>query len=416
MRATTLAPLRHRSFALALTSSFVSSTGSWMQTVALGVYLTETTHDALWLGLLTVAAWAPSIVGSPLGGLAADRWRRPRFIQATNLVMAASASALAALALAGRLTPRLAVTLAVIEGLFSSAAWPAWQSLLPDLVERDEVLAAVSLSSAQFNLGRIIGPLLAGVALALGSAAVCFAANAASYVVVVVMFALVRAPHRGRPAGPARPLADLAEGARAAWAAPGCRYPIVAIAVVALTVSPFIALVPAMAIGVLHSGRVGTSWLVTAQGVGAVVGAVTLPGLARRTSRRTVLRLSLAGAALCEALYGLAPDLGWAIAALALLGAAYVGVLTGLNTSVQLHAPVRERSRILSLYTLSLSVAYPIGALVQSAVARAQGVRAVTEAGALALGLVVAAVAATGSRAWGEIGAPPQAAAGLLAD
>ena len=104
------------------------------------------------------------------------------------------------------------------------------------------------------------------------------------------------------------------------------------------------------------------------------------------------------------------------MAALALLGAAYVGVLTGLNTSVQLHAPVRERSRILSLYTLSLSVAYPIGALVQSAVARAQGVRAVTEAGALALGLVVAAVAATAPRAWGEIGSPPQAAAGLLAD
>ena len=88
-------------------------------------------------------------------------------------------------------------------------------------------------------------------------------------------------------------------------------------------------------------------------------------------------------------------------------------MLTGLNTSVQLHAPVRERSRILSLYTLSLSVAYPIGALVQSAVARAQGVRAVTEAGALALGLVVAAVAATGSRAWGEIGAHPAGRGGF---
>lgn len=416
MRATTLAPLRHRSFALGLSSSFVSSTGSWMQTVALGVYLTETTHDALWLGLLTVAAWAPSLLGSPLGGLAADRWRRPRFIQATNLVMAASASVLAGLALAGDLTPATAVTLAVVEGLFSSASWPAWQSLLPDLVERDEVLAAVSLSSAQFNLGRIIGPLLAGVALALGSPAACFAANAASYVVVVVMFAFVRAPHRGRPDGPARPWADLVEGARAAWASPGCRYPILAIALVALTVSPFIALVPAMAITVLHAGRVGTSWLVTAQGIGAVVGAVTLPALARRTSRQRVLRLSLVGAAACEALYGLSPDLGTALAALALLGAAYVGVLTGLNTSVQLHAPVRERSRVLSLYTLSLSIAYPVGALAQSALARVDGVRAVTVAGALAAGAALCAVALATPRVWAEIGAAPPAPTGLLAD
>ncbi|MGH9020522.1 MAG: MFS transporter [Acidimicrobiales bacterium] len=416
MASASFAPLRHRSFALALSSSFVSSTGTWMQSVALGVYLTETTHNPLWLGLLTVAAWSPSIVGSPLGGVVADRWNRQRWIQANNLIMAATATALAAVALAGDLTPRLAVVLAIVEGLCSSASWPAWQSMLPDLVERDEVLAAVSLSSAQFNMGRIIGPLLAGVALALGSPAACFAANAASFVVVVVAFAFVRSPHRPPPVARARPLRDLADGARAAWAVSGCRYPIVAIAAVALTLSPFIALVPAMAIEVLHSGRVGTSWLVTAQGVGAVVGAVTLPGLARRTSRQFVLRLSLWSAVGFEALYGVAPDLGLAMAALLVVGGAYVGVLTGLNTSVQLHAPVRERSRILSLYTLSLSVAYPVGALVQSALARSMGVREVTELGAGALGVGLVVVSIVAPRVWGDLGAPGSVPAGLLAD
>ncbi|MFI5035160.1 MAG: MFS transporter [Acidimicrobiales bacterium] len=410
------APLRHRSFALALSSSFVSSTGTWMQTVALGVFLTQTTHNPLWLGLVTVAAWTPSLIGSPLGGVVADRWNRQHWIQANNLVMAATASALAVAALTHHLSPHLIVVLAVIEGLASAASWPAWQSLLPDLVERDEVLAAVSLSSAQFNLGRIIGPLFAAVALGLGSVSLCFAVNAASFIFVVVAFAFVRAAPRAAPTTAVRPWRDLAVGARQAWDVKGCRYPILGIAAVALTVSPFIALVPAMAIQVLHAGKVGTSWLVTAQGLGAVVGAVTLPAVARRTSRLAVLRGALLTAVVAESLYGLAPDLGLAMAALVVLGGAYVGILTGLNTSVQLHSPVSERSRILSLYTLSLSLAYPLGALVQSAFARTYGVRVVSVVGAGALLVVLVVVSLARPRVWGVLGAAAPAPAALLAD
>jgi len=416
MASASFAPLRHRSFAFALTSSFVSSIGTWMQTVALGIYLTETTHNALWLGILTVAAWTPSIIGAPLGGFVADRWNRQRWIQANNLIMAGTASALATLTLTGHLSPRLIVVLAVVEGLASSSSWAAWQSLLPDLVERDEVLAAVSLSSAQFNMGRIIGPLLASVALTVGSVGVCFALNAASFVFVVAMFAFVRTPNRPTVTSPVQPFRDLVHGARMAWRVRGCRYPIMGIAVVALTVSPFIALVPSMAIQVLHAGKVGTSWLVTAQGVGAVVGALTLPGVARRTSRIYVLSASLVTAALAEALYGLAPDLGLAMAALVVLGGAYVGILTGLNTSVQLHAPVSERARILSLYTLSLSLAYPLGALVQAAFARTYGVRVVSVVGAGALLAVLGAVRLFQRHVWVELAVTPSTPSPLLAD
>ncbi len=416
MASASFAPLRHRSFALSLTSSFVSSTGTWMQTVALGVYLTETTHDAIWLGLLTVCAWTPALIGAPLGGVIADRISRQRWIQANNLIMALTASALATAELTHHLTPAIACYLAVAEGLCGSSSWAAWQSLLPDLVDRDEVLAAVSLSSAQFNLGRIIGPLLAGVTLAFASPGICFAINAASFVFVVFMFSFVRTPTRPKPTTSIRLWFETKHGALRAWSVKGCRYPIIGIGTVALIASPFIALVPAMAIQTLHSGRVGVAWLVAAQGVGAVIGAVTLPAIARRTSRIAVLRGSLVAIALSLVFYGLAPNLEVAVAALVLLGGAYVGTLTGLNTAVQLHAPRNERSRILSLYNLSLSLFYPLGALLQAAFAREWGVRPVTVTDAVLLAFVLAVVTLWRRDFWREIALTPDEPAILLAD
>ena len=387
-----------------------------MQTVALGVYLTETTHNAIWLGLLTVCAWTPALIGSPLGGVVSDRWNRQRWIQSNNLVMAVTASILAVAALSHHLTPQLACYLAIVEGLCSSASWAAWQSLLPDLVNRDEVLAAVSLSSAQFNLGRIIGPMFAGIALLIGSPGVCFAVNAASFIFVIVMFMFVRTAPRAKPTTPIRVWSETVFGAKTAWSVKGCRYPIVAVGTMALVASPFIALVPAMAIQTLHAGRVGTSWLVGAQGVGAVIGALVLPNVARRTSRVKVLQGSLLTAALALGAYGLAPNLAAAVSALVVLGGAYVGSLTGLNAAVQLHAPRSERSRILSLYTLSLSIFYPLGALTQAAFAKVWGVRSVTEFAAATLVVILALVTLWGPVFWREIASTPDQPTVLLAE
>jgi MFS family permease len=386
-----------------------------MQSVALGIYLTETTRNPLWLGLLTVSAWTPAIIGAPVGGVVADRWSRQRWIQLNNLVMAGTASALAIAALTHRLSPALACYLAVGEGLCSSASWSAWQSLLPDLVDRDEVLAAVSLSSAQFNLGRIIGPVFASIALVFGSVGLCFLANALSFIFVLVVFSFVRTPARAVPTTKVRFIAETIAGAKRAWQVKGCRNPILSIGAIAIVASPFIALVPAMAIIALHAGKVGTTWLVTAQGVGAVVAALTLPTVAKRTSRLAVLRgsmLTLAGGLI---VYALSPTLVVSALAMVVLGGAYMGTLAGLNTSVQLHAPLAERSRILALYTLSLSIFYPLGAFLQADLARAVGVRTVTLVGALALALALCVALFARPQFWRDMGSPAESPL-LLAD
>jgi MFS family permease len=399
-----------------MTSSFVSSVGTWMQSVALGIFLTETTRNPLWLGLLTVSAWTPAIIGSPIGGVVADRWSRQRWIQLNNFIMACTASALAVAALTHHLTPELACYLAVGEGLCSSASWAAWQSLLRDLVDPDEVLAAVSLSSAQFNLGRIIGPVLASVALVLGSVGLCFLVNAASFIFVLIVFSFVRTAPRPKPTARVRFFAETLAGARRAWGVKGCRNPILAIGVIAIVASPFISLVPAMAIITLHSGKIGTTWLVTAQGFGAVAAALALPVIAKRTSRVLALRGSIAALALSLLLYAVAPSLILAIVAMVLVGGAYMGTLAGLNTSVQMHAPLAERSRILSLYTLSLSIFYPLGAFVQADLARSFGVRDVTLVSAIVLVAVLGAVRLVRPDFWSDMGTSPVETPLLLAD
>jgi MFS family permease len=399
-----------------VTSSFVSSVGTWMQSVALGIYLTETTRNPLWLGLLTVSAWTPALIGSPIGGVVADRWSRQRWIQFNNFIMACTASALAVAALTHHLTPELACYLAIGEGLCSSASWAAWQSLLRDLVDADEVLAAVSLSAAQFNLGRIIGPVMASVALVLGSVSLCFLLNAASFIFVLIVFSFVRSPARPAPTTRMRFFAETLAGARKAWSLKGCRNPIMAIAGIAIVASPFITLVPAMAIITLHAGKIGTTWLVTAQGVGAVCAALTLPIVAKRTSRVLALRGSIIALAASLVLYAIAPSLIWAMLAMVLVGGSYMGTLAGLNTSVQMHAPLAERSRILSLYTLSLSMFYPLGAFIEADLARSFGVRDVTFVSAIVLGAALVVMKFFQPEFWRQMGPGPVETPLLLAD
>jgi predicted MFS family arabinose efflux permease len=210
--------------------------------------------------------------------------------------------------------------------------------------------------------------------------------------------------------------AETLAGARKAWSLKGCRNPILAIAAVAVVASPFITLVPAMAIIALHSGKIGTTWLVTAQGVGAVCAALTLPIVAKRTSRILVLRGSITALAASLVLYAIAPSLVFAMVAMVFLGGSYMGALAGLNTSVQMHAPLAERSRIVSLYTLSLSMFYPLGAFIQADLARSFGVRDVTFVSALVLAVALLAMKIFKPEFWSQMGAGTVETPLLLAD
>jgi len=390
-----LRPLQARNFALVWSAALVSNVGSWMQTVALGFVITARTHNPLWTGLVAAAAFVPMGLLAPVGGALADRLDRRLWLTTTTVAEACFAAVLAVLAATGHAQPGVLVGVAFLGGVAAAVGFPTYQAMLPDLVPRDDLLAAVSLSSAQFNLGRVIGPALAGIVLVAGSDAWAFAVNAASFGAVVVALLFVRLPARTPPTVPAeRILRRIVAGARVAAAEPGCRSAIVLIALVALIGSPFIGLVPAVAIEGLHRGAGATSALVTGQGVGAVVGALALAPLARIWGRRRLLVGALVAFPAAIVGYGLAPSLVTATLVIVVVGGCYIGVLTGLNTVVQLRAPEQARGRVLGLYMMALGTIYPIGLVIQGAIAGAVGIRDVTAASGVLLLLVVAVLTA----------------------
>jgi predicted MFS family arabinose efflux permease len=250
--------------------------------------------------------------------------------------------------------------------------------MLPDLVAKDDLLAAMSLTSAQFNFGRVAGPALAGVVIGLGSYTLAFALNAASFFAVIVALLFVRLPPPRADGDTGGLWARIRDGARTAAREPGCRMAILLIGVTAFLLSPFIALVPAVALKLFHNEKTGTAILITAQGIGAVAGALALAPLAVRYGRRRVLMVNLLLLPGLMTLYAAVPRLWLAAVAIFAVGAGYIGVLSGLMTVVQLRAPVTARGRVLSLFMVSLGTVYPIGAVVQGALGDQIGLRATT--------------------------------------
>jgi MFS family permease len=386
-------PFRHRAFAIIWTGSFVSNIGTWMETVAIGVYVTQATGQAAWTGTVAALTYVPTVLLGPFGGALADRFDRRRFLVGVTLFQTLLAVLLTVLAATGQLSVPAVATIVLLAGCAFAVAMPAVQAMTPDLVGTDDLLGAMSLGAAQFNLGRVVGPALAGLVITAGGLAWAFGFNVVSFGAVLVALALVRVPPLARADGkPARVLRTIAEGVVAARRDLGIRTALLLLLATTFLVSPFIGLVPAVAIKVFGRGASGTSALVTAQGIGAVCAALAAAPLAARLGRRRVLVLALLLVGPAAVLYGLAPTFPLAVIAIALLGFVYLAVLSGTSTVCQLRAPRELRARIASLFMLGVGGGHALGLVVQGWLGDQVGLPAVTAVTGLLLAGIVLAV------------------------
>jgi MFS family permease len=390
--ASPLRPFRHRGYAIIWTGSFVSNIGTWMETVAIGVYVTQTTGRAAWTGTVAALTYAPTVLLGPIGGALADRFDRRRFLAGVTLFQTLLAGTLALLAATGSLSLAAVAVIALLAGCAFAVYMPTFSAVTPDLVPAEDLLGAMSLGAAQYNLGRVVGPALAGIVITAGGLSWAFGLNTVSFGAVLVALALIRVPAMRRPDGPRPRLwANIAVGARAARQDDGIRTALLLLLATTFLVSPFIGLVPAVAIKVFDAGAGGTSALVTSQGVGAVLSALAATPLAARLGRRRLLVCALFAVGPAAALYGLAPRFPLAVAGIGVLGFCYLAVLSGTSTVCQARAPRELRARIASLFMLAVGGGHASGLVVQGWLGDRVGLPAVTAVTGFALlGIVIA--------------------------
>jgi len=262
----------------------------------------------------------------------------------------------------------------LLTGLATALNSPAYQAIVSDLVPRKDLMNAVALNSAQYNMSRALGPTIAGLALGTVGVAGCYYLNSLSFFALIVALLILIIPQRRHDMGPGV-LGAVLDGLRFLN-----RYRILiillsVISFISLFGLPFIVLMPVFARDLLNLGASGLGYLMAGSGLGAVMAALTLA--ARRTASRNGGFIVSSGTvfALALILLARAQTFGWSFFLLVVLGATMVGVATLTNTTLQLLSPPHLRGRIMSFYVLAFVGLAPLGSLWMGAVAERLGTR-----------------------------------------
>ncbi len=394
----TFSALRYRDYRLVWIGAFTSTTGTWMQTVAQSWVVLEITGSPFYLGLDAFLAMLPMILFSLVGGAVADRIERRRILFWSQIFQMSFALILAALLLFDVVQVWQIFILSFLTGTVQAFGGPAYQAMLPLLVARDDVPNAIAMNSLQFNLARMIGPLLAGVALATVGAAACFFLNAVSFLAVIATLLAIRPvaiPPRERESSMAE---DIREGLRFMAERPAImQLTLLAFCATFLGI-PLMTLLPVVAKAVFAMGSTGYSMLMTAQGAGAVVGAFVVASASRRVraGRDAILSTLLFAAALGA--FSLSRSMPLSLAAVFVAGVALLGVVTTVSSLVQLATAEAVRGRVLSIFMLAFRGGMPVGNLLAGWNAERFGVMTALGVNAIVLGIIGIAFLVTRNR------------------
>lgn len=382
-----ISPLRQPEFRDLWIANLVSNLGTIMHAAAAAWLMTTLTTSPLLISLVQTAASLPALLFGVAGGALTDLVNRRRMLVVAQLWMMATAGLMAVMTWNGHLRPLQLLLLLLLLGMGSAIHLPGWQTLLQDLVTRDKVAAAVSLNSISFNLARAIGPALGGFLVGAFGAAWVFALNAFSF--VAVLAGLWRVPAHLVPASkgratPGAVLRSLGEGWKFLAATPIIWGILLRTSLFMLTGSGVLALLPLVARDHLGTGATGYGFLLSAFGVGSVIGAVFIPAMRRRLPIDPMVATCLLVFSACVVTVGLGRSPYLVAAAMFVGGLTWIMVAVNHNVSVQLSSPDWVRGRTISFYLLTFQGSLAFGSWIAGWVADQAGVSfAITLSGIL---------------------------------
>lgn len=343
-----------------------SSIGTWMQKLAQSWLVLDISGSPFLLGLDAFLGEIPIFLFSLVGGVVADRMDRRKLLIASQVIQMSCAFTLAALFATHVVQVWHILTLSFIVGFAQAFGGPAYQALIPTLVQGDDLPNAIALNSIQFNLARIIGPVLGGLALTKLGATWCFGLNGASFIAVIISLVSIRLHFIPQRTGESMKQ-SMKQGISFIRQKPAM-VPLIALAFsMTVLAIPMIVFLPVFARNVFHGGPDTYTMLLSVSGVGSVLGALIVAGMGRRPRQGRDALLMLTGLGVLLFFFALSSNPWLSYALLFLAGAALVSVFSLISSLVQLITTDDMRGRVMSVYNVAFRGGMPIGNLVTGA-------------------------------------------------
>lgn len=370
------AALQSRNFRLLWGGAFLSTVGTWMQKVAQNWLVLSLTGSAWYLGLDAFLGELPLLLFTLIGGVVADRYDRRRLLIGSQVLQMVSAGALFLLVVSGTVHVWHVLLLSFVTGSAQAFGGPANQSLLPSLVPRRHLPNAIALNSIQFNLSRLVGPVLAGLVLAAYGTAVCFGINALSYLAVVGALLAITVPHV-RPTGRQSLTSELRGGLQHVRADLTLRSLIVVAFLSTFLGLPMQTFLPVVAQQIFGQGVGLYSTMMAWSGGGAVLGALIVAWMGRYPGMGRMVLVLQGVFALLIVCVAWSRSLPLTYALLVLSGVAGIMTTSLLTSLVQFVAPDHLRGRVMSIYMMAFRGGMPLGSLVSGALISTLGITTV---------------------------------------
>jgi predicted MFS family arabinose efflux permease len=359
----------YRDFRIMWFGACTSSVGTLMQTTAQAWLIFQLTKSSFLLGLDSFLGSIPIVLFSLVGGVFADRTERQKLILGSQFVQMACAFLLAGLFATGVVRIWEILALSFIVGTAQSFGGPAYSALIPTLVKPEDLPNAIALNSIQFNVARVLGPTLGGVALVLG-ASWCFSLNGISFIAVIISLLIIH-PHFVPTKSRESVLTSMQEGIHFIRQQAAMVGLIMLAFSMTLLAFPLIIFLPVFAKNVFHGGPNLYIILLVCSGVGSICGAliVAAAGKYKHMGRSVLLMLIVLGVLISA--FALSRWLVLSCILIFLAGATLLGVFTSITSLVQMIAPDNMRGRVLSVYNVAFRGGMPVGSLVVGALVAA---------------------------------------------
>ena len=347
-----LSPFRFLTFTVLWAATVVSNIGTWMQNAAASWLMTSLNPDPFIVSLVQVATSLPLFLFALPAGALADIVDRRRLLIGVQVAVTVLVAAFGVLVWVGRATPLFLLTFSFLAATAAALILPAWQSIVPQLVPREQLQPAVALNSVGLNVSRAVGPALAGIIIAAWGLAAPFWINAVTTLGVIA--ALIW--WHPRDEGETRHLPAeqfhraIAAGLRYARHNPHLRATLIRAAGFFIFASAYWALLPLVARNQIAGGPKLYGILLGAIGVGAVCAAFALPWLKRRLGADRLVAAGTIGTAVALVLFALAKEPAVALAASLIAGVSWIAILATINVSAQVALPSWVRGRGLSIF------------------------------------------------------------------